>query len=91
LDDFQIAYLNQQFLDLSDIGGILASILHVPAVVFSIQRQIGVALDVDDGDVIDLIIAKEFLADLRFRLGPGLLVALDQEQTRPADDGQGHY
>jgi hypothetical protein len=45
---------------------------------------------VNGGDIIDLVMAEEFLADLRSRLGPGLLVALEQNQSSPAKDGQGH-
>jgi hypothetical protein len=54
----------------------------VPAVVFPIQYQISIAFDVDGGDIIDLVILEEFLADLRFCLGPGLLVRW--RKTSPA-------
>ena len=89
LGDFQIAHFDEQVADLGEIGRIIVPLPHAPAVVFFGQVQIGRALDVNGGDIVDLEIVEELLAHFALGVGPGFLVAVEQDQAGAAENDQG--
>ena len=89
LGDLQIADFDEQVPDLGKIGGIIALVLHGPVVSLADKGQFAFALDVNEGDVVDLEILHQLLSSLAGGRRPGLLfVAVHQDQTSAAQNDE---
>ena len=86
---FKSPILMSKSLICGEIGRIIVPLLHAPAVVFFDQVQIGRALDMKGGHVVDLEIWQQFLAEFAPGSVPGFLDCDCAAPSRPRPEQPG--